>query len=183
MKIWQTKLSGVFVVEPTVYEDSRGYFFESFRKDKFEEAIGYSVDFVQDNESFSKKGVLRGLHYQLPPFEQAKLVRAVKGRILDVAVDLRKSSPNFGKWVAVELSQYNRWQLFIPRGFAHGFLVLSDEAIVVYKVDNYYSREHDRGIRFDDPQISIDWPMDRTKIILSSKDAGLAFLRDAEVFE
>ncbi len=183
MKIWETELDGVFVLEPDVYNDRRGYFFEAYRKDLFEKQIGYPVDFMQENQSFSYKGVLRGLHYQLPPYPQAKLVRVVKGEVLDVAVDIRKNSPNFGRWVAVRLNQDNKKALFIPRGFAHGFLVLSQEAIVVYKVDNYYCRECERGICYDDPDLSIEWPTDIGEFLLSEKDLSLPYLKDAEVFE
>ncbi len=185
MRIVPAPLEGLFIVEVDVFRDERGYFFESFRKEWFDKKniVGFSGEFLQDNESRSVCGVLRGLHYQLPPFEQAKLVRVVEGRIWDVAVDLRRSSPNFGRWFGVELSGENKRQLFIPRGFAHGFVVLSEFAIVQYKVDNYYSREHDRGVRFDDPQIGIDWPVERAKLIISAKDKALPTLKDAEVFD
>ena len=185
MKIVPAPLEGVFIIEVDVFPDERGYFFESFRKEWFEEKTftGFSGEFVQDNESRSVYGVLRGLHYQLPPFAQAKLVRVVEGRIWDVAVDLRRSSPNFGRWFGVELSGENKRQLFIPRGFAHGFVVLSEFAVVQYKVDNYYSREHDRGVRFDDPSIGIDWPVDRERLIISAKDRALPGLDEAEVFD
>ncbi len=183
MKILPTDLDGVFIVRPNIYKDKRGYFLETFRQSVIEEYIGKKINFVQDNESFSHKGVLRGLHYQIPPFAQAKLVRVIKGKIFDVAVDVRRSSPTFGRWVGVVLDDEKKEQLFIPQGFAHGFLVLSDEAIVTYKVDNYYAKDCDRGIRFDDPAISIDWPTDRDSIILSDKDLSLPYLKDAEVFE
>ncbi len=155
---------------------------ESFRKDLFEENVR-KINFVQDNESKSTRGVLRGLHYQLPPFAQSKLVRVIKGKVLDVAVDIRKGSPTFGKYVAVELSEENKRELFIPRGFAHGFLVLSDEAIFTYKVDNYYAPEYDRSIRFDDPTIGIEWNFPKDKIIISQKDKNAPYLKDAELFE
>ncbi len=183
MRYFETELKGVFIFEPNVFEDERGYFFESFRKSIVAEALGYDIDFVQDNESKSCRGVLRGIHYQLPPFAQSKLVRVVKGKIWDVAVDLRRSSPNFGRWIGVILDDESKRQIFIPRGFGHGFVVLSDEAIVAYKVDNYYSREYDRGIFYADEGLNIDWPLEKAEIILSNKDAGLPLLRDAEVFE
>ena len=182
MRFIQTTIPEVVIIEPKVFADERGYFMESFRKDLFEENIR-KIDFVQDNESKSTKGVLRGLHYQLPPFAQSKLVRVIKGKALDVAVDIRKGSPTFGNYVAVELSEENRRQLFIPRGFAHGFLVLSDEAIFTYKVDNYYAPECDRSIRFDDPTIAIDWNFPKDRIIISQKDKNAPFLKDAELFE
>ncbi len=181
MRFIQTAIPEVVIIEPKVFTDERGYFMESFRKDLFEENIR-KIDFVQDNESKSTKGVLRGLHYQLPPFAQSKLVRVITGKVLDVAVDIRKGSPTFGNYVAVELSEENRCQLFIPRGFAHGFLVLSDEAIFTYKVDNYYAPEYDRSIRFDDPAIAIDWNFPKEQIIISQKDKNAPFLKDAELF-
>ncbi len=182
MKFIKTDIPEVIIIEPRVFKDDRGYFFESFRKDLFEKNIR-KIDFIQDNESKSKKGVLRGLHYQLPPFAQSKLVRVIKGSVIDVAVDIRKNSPTFGKYVAVELNEENKRQLFIPRGFAHAFLVTSDEAIFAYKVDNYYSPEHDRAIRFDDPDINVDWNFPKEEIIVSQKDKNAPFLQDAEVFE
>lgn len=182
MRFVRTELEGVVIIEPKVFGDDRGYFMETFRQNLFEENVA-KINFVQDNESKSKKGVLRGLHYQLPPFAQSKLVRVIKGKILDVAVDIRKTSPTFKKYVAVELSDENKRQLFIPQGFAHGFLVLSDEAIVVYKVDNYYSPKHDRSIRFDDPEINIDWQFPKDRIIVSEKDRNAPYLKDAEIFE
>ena len=182
MRFIRTKLEEVVIIEPKVFGDDRGYFMETFRQNLFEENVA-KINFVQDNESKSKKGVLRGLHYQLPPFAQSKLVRVIKGKILDVAVDIRKTSPTFKKYVAVELSDENKRQLFIPQGFAHGFLVLSDEAIVVYKVDNYYSPKHDRSIRFDDPEINIDWQFPKDRIIVSEKDRNAPYLKDAEIFE
>jgi dTDP-4-dehydrorhamnose 3,5-epimerase len=153
-----------------VYGDNRGYFVETFRQDLFEEAIGYRVNFIQDNESKSTKGVLRGLHYQLPPYTQAKLVRVIEGSVLDVAVDIRKSSPTFGQHVAVELTADNKYQLFVPHGFAHGFVVLSDSATFAYKVDNYFAPEHDRGITFNDKDLSIDWQLPLEILQLSDKD-------------
>lgn len=160
----------VVLCEPKVHGDHRGYFIETFRQDLFEEAVGYKVGFVQDNESSSRRGVLRGLHYQLAPHAQSKLVRVIKGAVLDVAVDIRKGSPTFGKHVAVELSEENKHQLFVPRGFAHGFVVLSEQAIFAYKVDNYYSPECDRGLAWDDPSINIDWRLPAEEIALSDKD-------------
>ena len=181
MRFIPTVIPEVVIIEPKVFADERGYFMESFRKDLFEENVR-KIDFVQDNESKSTRGVLRGLHYQLPPFAQSKLVRVIKGKVLDVAVDIRKGSPTFGKYVAVELSEENRRQLFIPRGFAHGFLVLSDEAIFTYKVDNYYAPEYDRSIRFDDPTIGIEWNFPKDQIIVSQKDKNAPYLEDAELF-
>ena len=182
MKFIQTKLPEVVIIEPKVFGDDRGYFMETFRQDLFEKNIR-KIDFIQDNESKSKRGVLRGLHYQLPPFAQSKLVRVIKGKVLDVAVDIRKNSPTFKQYVAVELSEENKRQLFIPRGFAHGFLVLSDEAVFTYKVDNYYSPEHDRSIRFDDLEIGIDWNFPKEELIISEKDKNAPFLKDAEIFD
>ncbi len=170
MKFIPQSISDVILVKPTIHEDNRGYFVETFRDDLFEEEIGYKISFIQDNESKSTKGVLRGLHYQLPPYAQAKLVRAIKGRVLDVAVDIRKSSPTFGQHVAVELTQDNKYQLFIPHGFAHGFVVLSDSATFTYKVDNYYAPEHDRGLIFDDNDLAIDWRLPLEDLQLSDKD-------------
>jgi dTDP-4-dehydrorhamnose 3,5-epimerase len=160
----------VFVIEPKVHGDHRGYFVETFRQDKFEAAVGYKVDFVQDNESKSSQGVLRGLHFQLAPHAQSKLVRVIEGSVLDVAVDIRKGSPTFGQHVAVELSGDNKKQMFIPRGFAHGFVVLTDTATFAYKVDNYYSPECDRGLAFDDKTLNIDWQLDAKRLLLSDKD-------------
>ena len=156
MKFIKTAIQDVYILEPTVFGDHRGYFLESFNLDKFEENI-YPVNFLQDNESKSSKGVLRGLHFQKPPFSQAKLVRCIEGTVIDVAVDLRKGSPTYGKHVAIELSGENKRQLFVPRGFAHGFLVLSESAIFAYKVDNSYAPTHDAGIRWDDSLLNIQW--------------------------
>lgn len=160
----------VILIEPKVHGDSRGYFVETFQQQAFEQAVGYKVDFCQDNESKSSKGVLRGLHFQLAPFSQSKLVRVIDGEVLDVAVDIRLDSPTFGQHVAVRLSGENKRQLFIPRGFAHGFVVLSDTAIFAYKVDNYYSPECDGGIAFDDPALGIDWLLPQNELQLSAKD-------------
>jgi len=183
MQFIRTEIPEVIIIEPKVYGDERGYFVETFRKDKFEEFVGFEVPFCQDNESKSGKGVLRGLHYQLPPFAQSKLVRVIRGRVIDVAVDIRKGSPTFGKYVAVELSGENKRQLFVPRGFAHGFVVLEDETIFTYKVDNYYAPECDRGIAYDDPQIGIRWPLPAQELILSEKDRRQPKLSEAELFE
>ena len=170
MKFARTAIEDVVIIEPKVFGDERGYFVETYRKNKLEEFLGYSINFCQDNESKSKKGVLRGLHYQLPPFAQTKLVRVIQGRVLDVAVDIRKGSPTFGQYIAVELSGENKRQLFVPRGFAHGFVVLEDDTIFAYKVDSYYSPECDRGIAFDDPSIGIDWKLPIEELLLSEKD-------------
>ena len=160
----------LIIIEPNFYGDDRGYFSEIYREDFLSECIGSEVKFIQDNESMSTKGVLRGLHYQLPPFSQSKLLRVVEGKILDLVVDIRRSSPTFGKHVALELSSENMKQLFIPCGFAHGFLVLSERAKINYKVDNYYMPEYDRGIAFNDPKLNIDWPFPLEKLQLSKKD-------------
>lgn len=182
MEFKKTAIEGVYIIEPLVFNDSRGYFFEAWKKQEFEANIG-PVEFIQDNESKSSYGVLRGLHYQKGEFSQAKLVRVIKGRVLDVAVDLRKSSPTFGKHVMVELSDENKRQFFIPRGFAHGFLVLSDEAVFTYKVDNVYAPQAEAGIRWNDPDVGIDWPIDPRQVLTSDKDLKQPLLRDAEVFE
>ena len=178
MKVIETEIEGVFILEPRVFGDDRGYFFESFSLKHFEEKVSKTV-FVQDNESKSKYGVLRGLHYQLPPYTQAKLVRVVKGRVLDVAVDIRRGSPTFGKYVAVELSEENKLQFFLPKGFAHGFAVLSEEAIFQYKCDEYYAPDYEGAICFDDPDLGIDWRLPLEDIILSEKDKKHPRLRDA----
>lgn len=170
MTFTRTAIPDVVIIEPKVHGDSRGYFVETFRQDKLEEFLGYKINFCQDNESKSSKGVLRGLHYQLPPHAQTKLVRVIHGRVLDVAVDIRKNSPTFGKSVAVELSGENKKQLLIPRGFAHGFVVLEDDTVFAYKVDNYYSPECDRGIAFDDKNLNIDWILNHNELNLSAKD-------------
>lgn len=183
MKFTRCAVPDVILIEPLVHGDERGYFVETFRKDKFEEFLGFGVDFCQDNESRSSYGVLRGLHYQLPPFAQSKLVRAVQGRILDVAVDIRRGSPTFGQSVAVELDDKNKKQLFVPRGFAHGFVVLSDYAVFAYKVDNYYSPECDRGIAFDDKSLGIEWVVPQEMLGLSNKDTKQPLFADAQLFE
>lgn len=182
MEFKKTTIEGVYIIEPKVFNDARGYFFEAWKKEEFESHVG-PVDFVQDNESKSSYGVLRGLHYQKGEFSQAKLVRVIKGKVLDVAVDLRKSSPTFGQHVMVELSDENKRQFFIPRGFAHGFLVLSDEAIFTYKVDNVYAPQADAGIRWNDPDIGIEWPIDYAQVQTSEKDLRQPLLRDAELFD
>jgi len=182
MNFIRTEISDVVIVEPIVYGDERGYFVETFRQNLLEKFLGYKINFCQDNESKSSRGVLRGLHYQLSPSAQTKLVRVIKGKVLDVVVDIRKGSPTFGKYVSEELSGENKKQLLVPRGFAHGFLVLEDDTIIAYKVDNYYSSENDRNIRFDDSDIGIDWNFPKDKIILSEKDKKAPFLKDAEVF-
>ena len=178
MKVIDTGIEGLVILEPQVFGDDRGYFFESFSLKRFEEKVSKTV-FVQDNESKSKYGVLRGLHYQLPPYTQAKLVRVVKGRVLDVAVDIRKGSPTFGKHVAVELSEENKLQFFLPKGFAHGFAVLSEEAVFQYKCDEYYAPDHEGAIRYDDPELGIDWRLPAGDIILSEKDKKHPRLQDA----
>ena len=182
MEYKETDIKGVWVIEPKVFNDARGYFFEAWKKEEFENHIG-SVNFVQDNESKSSRGVLRGLHYQKGEFSQAKLVRVISGTVIDVAVDIRRSSPTFGRYVAVELSAENKRQLFIPRGMAHGFLVLSDEAVFTYKVDNVYAPQAEASIRFDDPTIGIEWPIDPAEMLLSPKDQNGKSLHDAELFE
>lgn len=184
MEYRKTEIDGVWVLEPKVFNDNRGYFFESYRQSDFDEHIGRHVEFIQDNESKSSFGVLRGLHYQKGEFSQAKLVRVISGKVVDVAVDIRKSSPTFGKYVMVELSGENKRQFFIPRGFAHGFLVLSPEAIFTYKVDNIYAPQSEASIRWDDPTIGIDWPIDPKDVVRSEKDMTRGvLLADAEVFE
>ena len=180
MKVIQTHIDGVVILEPTVFGDSRGYFFESYNKQRFNEATGLDIDFVQDNQSKSCYGVLRGLHFQKPPYAQSKLVRCVRGRVLDVAVDIRKSSPTFGKYIAVELTEDNHRQLFIPHGFAHGFVVLSEEAIFQYKCDNFYHKESEGAIAWNDPEINIDWSIPFDDVILSDKDKVNPSLKDAE---
>ena len=182
MKFIRTDIPDVVIIEPTVFGDERGYFVETFRQDKLNAFLGFAINFVQDNESKSSYGVLRGLHYQLAPAAQTKLVRVIKGKVLDVAVDIRTDSPTFGEHVSVELSEQNKRQLLIPRGFAHGFVVLEDDTIFAYKVDNYYSPEHDRGIAFNDPAIGINWGVDKDALKLSPKDTSQVLLTKAEVF-
>lgn len=181
MKYIQTEIAGLWIIEPKVLSDSRGYFMESFKQEVFNQNVG-KVDFIQENESGSSRGVLRGLHYQLAPYSQAKLVRVIEGTVLDVAVDLRKGSPTFGKYMAVVLSGQNKRQFYIPQGFAHGFHVLSERAVFTYKVDNPYMPSHERSLRFDDPQIGIDWQItDPENVILSEKDKNAPLLAEADI--
>ena len=182
MEFKETKVNGVYLIEPKVYADQRGYFMEAFKQSEFYEHVG-RVDFIQDNESKSSKGVLRGLHYQKGAFSQSKLVRVIVGTVVDVAVDIRRSSPTFGQYVMVELSAENKRQLFIPRGMAHGFLVLSNEAVFTYKVDNPYSPQSEAGIRWNDPALNIQWPVEGLDVLTSEKDFKLPFLKDAELFD
>ena len=177
MKFINTPIEGLVIIEPTVFGDNRGYFLESYNKKKFEEAIG-KVSFVQDNDSKSSKGVLRGLHFQKPPYAQAKLVRCIEGKVLDIAVDIREGSETFGQHVTVELTGENKKQVFIPQGFAHGFLVLSNSAIVSYKVDNSYAPAYDAGIRWDDPILNIQWGVSESEVLVSEKDAKLPFFSE-----
>ena len=178
MPFIDTFISDLKIFEPKVFEDNRGCFFESYNENTFKEA-GIITHFVQDNRSVSGKGTLRGMHYQLEPFAQAKLVTVLKGNVFDVAVDMRDNSPTFGKWFGIELSEENKKQLFIPRGFAHGFLVLSDKAEFFYKCDNFYSKEDEQGFLFDDDTIKIDWPIDNIDVILSEKDKVLPTFKSA----
>ena len=182
MEYIKTAIADVIIIVPRVFKDTRGYFFESWKQAEFEEHVG-PITFIQDNESKSSRGVIRGLHYQRGAASQAKLVRVVNGRVLDVAVDLRRSSPTFGQHVMVELSGENKRQLFIPRGFAHGFLVLSDEAVFAYKVDNVYSPQSEAGIRWNDPDLAINWPLDGLEVLTSEKDIRQPLLREAELFD
>ena len=182
MEYIKTEIAGVYIIEPLVFSDARGYFMEAWKEAEFNEHIG-PVKFIQDNESKSSYGVLRGLHYQKGAYSQAKLVRVIKGRVLDVAVDLRKSSPTFGQHVMVELSEDNKRQFFIPRGFAHGFLVLSEEAIFTYKVDNPYMPSQEAGIRWNDPQLAIEWPINPAMVQTSEKDLKQPLLKEAELFD
>lgn len=178
MEIIETGIDGLVIIEPKVFTDARGYFFESWSKRDLEAALGRGVDFVQDNESRSTRGVMRGLHFQRPPFAQAKLVRCVRGEVFDVAVDLRKGSPTYGQHKSVLLSAENRRQVFIPRGFAHGFAVVSDVAVFQYKCDNYYAPEADGGISLADSDLGIEWPFSPSEAILSPKDLKHPLLRD-----
>lgn len=178
MNIIKTALEGVLIIEPTVFGDERGYFYESFNAKRFQEQTGIEVNFIQDNESKSKYGVVRGLHFQLGEYAQAKLVHVAKGRILDIAVDIREKSPTFGQYIAIELSDINHRQLFIPRGFAHGFSVLSEDAVFQYKCDNYYNPQFERGVLWNDPDIGIDWQLPTSDIILSEKDKKHPLLKD-----
>lgn len=183
MNFERSAIPDVIICKPDVFSDNRGFFLESFRKDKLEEFLGFSIDFCQDNESKSLKGVLRGMHYQLPPYSQSKLVRVIQGSVLDIAVDIRKGSPYFGQHIAVELNDTEKNQLFVPRGFAHGFVVLSDEALFSYKCDNYYEPDYERGFAFDDKKVNIDWLLERKKLILSEKDLNQPCFKEAEVFD
>lgn len=178
MNFIRTKIKDIVICEPKVNGDDRGYFVETFREDKLQEFLGYKINFCQDNESKSSRGVLRGLHYQLPPYAQTKLVRVIQGRVLDIAVDIRKGSPTFAKHVSIELSGENKRQLLVPRGFAHGFVVLEDDTVFAYKVDNYYNLECDRGIAFDDKDIAIDWQISDDELNLSAKDKKQPKLRE-----
>ncbi len=180
MKFIRTNIPDVIIIEPKVHGDERGYFVETYRADKLEAFLGYKINFCQDNESKSSRGVLRGLHYQLHPTAQTKLVRVIQGKVLDVAVDIRKGSPTFGKHVCVELTAENKRQLLVPRGFAHGFVVLEDDTIFAYKVDNYYSPENDRGIAFDDEDLGIDWKISKEELLLSEKDTKQPILSETE---
>ena len=179
MKFIKTKISDVFIIEPSVFGDDRGYFLESFNLEKFEENM-FPIKFVQDNESMSSRGVLRGLHFQKPPYAQAKLVRCIEGCVMDVAVGIRKGSPTYGKHVSVELSGENKKQLFVPRGFAHGFSVLSENAVFAYKVDNRYAPESDSGIRYDDKELNINWGLKEEDVQLSFKDKELESFKNLD---
>ena len=179
MEVIKTAIEGVFIIEPRLFKDDRGYFFESFSQREFNEKVR-KVNFVQDNESKSSYGVLRGLHFQKPPYAQSKLVRVIKGAVLDVAVDIRKGSPTFGKYVSVELTEDNHRQFFIPRGFAHGFSVLTDEVIFQYKCDNLYAPQYEGAIAWDDPDLGIDWHIPKDKMLLSEKDKTHSRLKEAE---
>lgn len=181
MTVSETKLKGCFVLTPKLFNDERGYFFESFNKQSFEQAIGKRINFVQDNQSYSTYGVIRGLHYQTGEYAQAKLVRVLKGSILDIVVDLRKNSPTFGQHLALELTDIDKKQLFIPRGLAHGFVVLSDTAEIFYKCDNYYNKEAEGGIIYNDNQFNIDWKLPDDKLIISEKDLMLPTLKNAKM--
>ena len=184
MQFTRTKIHDVVIIEPKVHGDHRGYFVETFRADKLENFLGFKLNFGQDNESKSSKGVLRGLHYQLPPHAQTKLVRVIQGKVLDVAVDIRRNSPTFGQHVSIELSADNKKQILIPRGFAHGFVVLEDDTIFAYKVDNYFSPECDRGIAFDDDSLNIDWILKKEELKLSEKDTKQRKLNETnDLFE
>ena len=179
MEVIKTNIEGVVIIEPRIFKDDRGYFYESFSQREFEEKVCRTT-FVQDNQSKSSYGVLRGLHFQKPPYSQSKLVRCIKGAVLDVAVDIRKGSPTFGKYVAVELTEDNHRQFFVPRGFAHGFAVLSDEAVFQYKCDNFYNKESEGSVAWNDPQLAIDWRIPADKVILSEKDKQSKNIVDAD---
>ncbi|MFO7828833.1 MAG: dTDP-4-dehydrorhamnose 3,5-epimerase [Bacteroidales bacterium] len=179
MEIKETDIPGILIIKPKIFEDPRGYFFESYNKNKLNNALG-DLEFVQDNQSLSGFGTIRGLHYQLAPYAQAKLIRVLQGKIYDIAVDIRQNSPTFGKHFGIELSDENKKQLFIPHGFAHGFSVLSKEAIVFYKTDQYYHKESERGIKYNDPELNIDWKINLSESILSSKDKVLPSFKESE---
>lgn len=180
MDFIKTKIAEIVLIKPKVFLDQRGYFVETFLQEEFDKAIGHKINFIQENETKSKKGVLRGLHFQLPPFAQSKLVRVIEGEVLDVCVDIRRGSPTFGEYISQHLSGKNKYQLFIPRGFAHGFVVLSEWAIFSYKVDNYYSPKFDSGLSFKDPNIGIDWVFPRNQLVLSNKDSNQPTLDQIE---
>jgi dTDP-4-dehydrorhamnose 3,5-epimerase len=182
MNVIKTALEGVLILEPKVFGDERGFFMESFNQRAFDEAVGHHVDFVQDNHSRSSRGVLRGLHFQLPPHAQGKLVRVTQGSVFDVAVDMRKSSPTFGRWVGVELTGSNHRQFWIPPGFAHGFLVTSDSADFLYKTTDYYAPQAEGALRWDDPTVAVQWPLQGATPLLSVKDAQAPLLGDAKHF-
>nr|AOE10480.1 dTDP-4-dehydrorhamnose 3,5-epimerase [uncultured bacterium] len=181
MTATETKLRGCFIIEPKVFKDPRGYFFESFSQNKFNALIGQKINFVQDNESFSSKGVLRGLHFQTGAYAQAKLVRVIEGAVLDVVVDMRKESPTFSEHFSIELSEDNKRQLFVPKGFAHGFIVLSETAIFSYKCDNFYDKASEQGLRYDDPLLGIDWRLPAKEFIVSEKDLVLPTLSNIDL--
>ncbi|MCY1698432.1 dTDP-4-dehydrorhamnose 3,5-epimerase [Lelliottia sp. SL45] len=180
MNVIKTDIPDVLIFEPKVFGDDRGFFFESFNQRVFEQAVGRQINFVQDNHSRSSKGVLRGLHYQLSPSAQAKLVRCLHGAIYDIAVDIREGSSTFGHWVGVELTAENKKQIWIPEGFAHGFIALKDDSEILYKTNNYYSKENERAIRWDDSQLAIEWPID--PLIISEKDNQACFFNEAQIF-
>ena len=182
MNFTRLEIPEVILCEPEVLSDERGYFSETFREDKLEKFLGYSINFCQENESKSSFGVLRGLHYQIAPYAQTKLVRVLQGAVLDVSVDLRKDSPTFGKHIAIELSEENKKQILIPKGFAHGFITLSKEAILGYKVDNYYHQASERGIAYDDKSLAIDWKLKTEDIKVSAKDANQVLFKNADLF-
>lgn len=183
MEFIPTKIQDVIICKPAVIYDERGYFFESFKNENLNNYLGEKIDFIQDNEAKSTKGVLRGLHYQLTPFAQTKLVRVIVGSVLDVVVDIRKNSPTFGQHISIELNDENKLQLLIPKGFAHGYVVLSDVAIFAYKVDNYYNKNSERGIKYNDSQLNIDWKLSSNNFIISEKDKVQPNFMDGDFFE
>ena len=183
MEFIRTEIPEIFICKPNVFGDERGYFYESFKKEEFELFLGKQINFCQDNEAKSSLHVLRGLHYQLPPFAQSKLVRIIKGKALDIVVDIRKSSPTFGQHLAVELSEENKLQLFIPKGFAHGYVTLEEETIFSYKVDNYYNKETERGIMYNDASLNIEWGNKEVPFIISEKDQQQPNFKNADLFE